>query len=89
MNFHENNSGAIPKNNTEYNKPKVTIKNPLVRYTKVRYLEASSIYGPSITSDFALIYENGYSFNIIIYPIKNTTVPMIPAKVNRNGPLAS
>ena len=31
MNFHENNSGAIPKNSTQYNKPKVNIKNPLVR----------------------------------------------------------
>ena len=31
INFHENMSGAIPKNNTEYNKPKVNIKNPRVK----------------------------------------------------------
>ena len=55
MNLSEKSSGATPKNNTQYIKPKVNIRNPLVTYTKLRYFEASSIYGPSITSDLALI----------------------------------
>ena len=31
MNLSENSSGAIPRNSTEYIKPKVNIKNPLVK----------------------------------------------------------
>ena len=46
------------------------------------------MYGPSITSLLALIIENGYSFKIIIYPMKNTMAAIIPDAVNKNGPLA-
>ena len=31
INLSENSSGATPKNSTQYNKPKVNIKNPLVK----------------------------------------------------------
>ena len=46
------------------------------------------MYGPSITSLLALIIENGYSFKIIIYPMKNTIAAIAPDAVNKNGPLA-
>lgn len=45
------------------------------------------MYGPSITSHFALMIENGYSFSIIMYPMKNTIAAIPPDTVNRNGPL--
>ena len=82
----ENSFGGTPMNNTANKSPSVTIRNPLVTTTNERYLEASSIYGPSITSDFALMIENGYSFKRIIYPTKNTTAPIAPARVNMTGP---
>ena len=47
-------TGGIPKNNTENSTPSTIMKNPLVKYTIARYLDAYSIYGPSMTSDFAL-----------------------------------
>ena len=31
---------------------------------------------------------NGYSFNSIMYPIKNTIVPIIPGTVKKNGPFS-
>ena len=81
-------NGGIPKNNTENNTSSTIMKNPLVKYTIALYFEAYSMYGPSITSDLALIIENGYSFKIIIYPMKNTMAAIIPDAVNKNGPLA-
>ena len=84
--LHDVITGGTPKNNTENSTPSTIMKNPLVKYTIALYLEAYSIYGPSITSHFALMIENGYSFNIIIYPMKNTTAAIAPETVNRNGP---
>ena len=85
---HENIFGGIPINNTENRAPSTNIRNPLVTNTTDLYLAAYSIYGPSITSDFALIIENGYSFNRIMYPMKNTIAAIAPDTVNKNGPLA-
>ena len=78
--------GGTPINNTENTHPRTNMKNPLVKTTIALYFAAYSMYGPSITSDLALIIENGYSFKIIIYPMKNTIAAIAPDTVNKNGP---
>lgn len=63
---HEKIVGGTPMNNTENTAPSTNMKNPLVTTTIALYLAAYSMYGPSITSLFALMIENGYSFKIIM-----------------------
>ena len=83
---HEKMLGGTPMNNTENIAPSVNMNSPLVIITIDLYLLAYSMYGPSITSLFALIIENGYSFKIIMYPMKNTMAAIPPLTLNKNGP---
>ena len=69
-----------------YNNKVIVPKGIILTENIISRLDAYSIYGPSITSHFALIIENGYSFKTIIYPMKNTIAAIPPDTVNKNGP---